>query len=307
MRKYIFLFLSITFSFALETVAIIDFEGIGVSESEARALTQRLTSEIISIGKFTVVERSEMKRLLDEQKFQYSGCVDVSCAVEIGKLLGAKSMIVGTISKLGETYSIDSRLIDVKTGENYVSCHYTSSNDLADLLIGMKDIAYSLCEMEIPGRLITKGKNYSSAISSINIISDPPGAEIYIDSKSFGVSPMLIDNLPPGFYDIHLNHNKYGSHRESIKLMVGEERQFTIQLKKLYNIITIKKLLFISKMDTIKNISAPRATGFYMEYFDSLGYQSKMPCSIVSGLVNMDGEKFRIDCDSGKITSSDSP
>ena len=74
MRRYIFLFLSITFTFALETVAIIDFEGIGISESEARALTQRLTSEIVEIGKFTVVERSEMKRLLDEQKFQYSGC-----------------------------------------------------------------------------------------------------------------------------------------------------------------------------------------------------------------------------------------
>ena len=234
MLKYIYILLFTAFSFALETVAIIDFEGIGITEGEARALTQRLTSEIIVIGKFTVVERSEMKRLLNEQKFQYSGCVDVSCAVEIGKLLGAKSMIVGSVSKLGNTYSIDSRLIDVKTGENYVSGNYTSNNDLSDLLNGMKDIAYSLCEMEIPGKLIAKDKNYNSVISSMNIISDPPGAEIYIDGKSFGVSPMLIDNLPPGFYDIHLEHSTYGTHRESIKLLVGEKRQLTIQLKEKY-------------------------------------------------------------------------
>jgi len=49
---------------------------------------------MIQIGKYTIVERSEMKRLLDEQKFQYSGCVDVACAVEIGKMLGAKTMVV---------------------------------------------------------------------------------------------------------------------------------------------------------------------------------------------------------------------
>ena len=156
MRRYIFLFLSITFSFSLETVAIIDFEGIGISESEARALTQRLTSEIVEIGKFTVVERSEMKRLLDEQKFQYSGCVDVSCAVEIGKLLGAKSMVVGTISKLGNSYSVDSRLIDVKTAENYVSANYTTTKDLSDVLNGMRTIAYKICEMEVPENLIVK-------------------------------------------------------------------------------------------------------------------------------------------------------
>ena len=30
-------------------------------------------------------------------------------------------MLVGTISKLGKSYSVDSRLIDVKTAENYVS------------------------------------------------------------------------------------------------------------------------------------------------------------------------------------------
>jgi len=82
MRKYIYPLLFIAFSFSLETVAIIDFEGIGVSQDDAKALTQRLTTEMIKIGKFTIVERSEMKRLLDEQKFQYSGCVDISCAVE---------------------------------------------------------------------------------------------------------------------------------------------------------------------------------------------------------------------------------
>ena len=298
MRRSIYLLLFITFSFALETVAIIDFEGIGITESEARALTQRLTSEIVEIGKFTVVERSEMKRLLDEQKFQYSGCVDVSCAVEIGKLLGAKSMVVGTISKLGNSYSVDSRLIDVKTGENYVSANYTTTKDLGDVLNGMRTIAYKLCEMEVPENLIIKEKKHNSASSNINIISDPSGAEVYIDGKDFGLTPLFIDDFPPGFYDIHLYHKRYGSYRETVKLMLGEKRQFSVQLNEIYDILTIKKFFFKTKTDTIKNISGARVSKFYMEYFDSLGVESKLPCSIILGLIDKAGEKYDVDCTS---------
>ena len=74
---------------------------------------------------YQIVERSEMKRLLDEQKFQYSGCVDITCAVDIGKLIGAKYIVVGSISKLGNIFSLDSRMISVETGESYISATYT--------------------------------------------------------------------------------------------------------------------------------------------------------------------------------------
>jgi len=286
MRRYIFLFLYITFSFALETVAIIDFEGIGITESEARALTQRLTSEIVEIGKFTVVERSEMKRLLDEQKFQYSGCVDVSCAVEIGKLLGAKSMVVGTISKLGNSYSVDSRLIDVKTAENYVSANYTTTKDLGDVLNGMRNIAYKICEMENPDHLITKEKQYSSTNSKIKTISEPPGAEA------------------------RLTHEERDTlYEKRVKLMLGEEKQISIQLKKVYDIVTIKKIFFRSKIDTIHNIINPKISkfGHFIEYIDKSGFQSKVPCSIVSELIGVDGESddesYNVDCISGNISN----
>ncbi len=91
--------------FAREYIAINDFEGIGVSDDEAKILSQRLTSEMIALEVYQIIERKEMKRLLDEQKFQYSGCVDLKCAVEIGKMVGAKYMVVGSVSKLGKSYS----------------------------------------------------------------------------------------------------------------------------------------------------------------------------------------------------------
>ena len=151
MRRILLFILLTTSLFAREYIAIIDFEGIGVSEGEARALTQRLTSEIISLEMYQIVERSEMKRLLDEQKFQYSGCVDITCAVDIGKLIGAKYMVVGTISKLGNAFSLDSRMISVETGESYISATYTVEGKIEKIIkYGMKSLAYQLCELEPP-------------------------------------------------------------------------------------------------------------------------------------------------------------
>ena len=147
MHRILSALLLTTSLFAREYIAIIDFEGINVGEADAKALTQRLTSEMIKLEVYQVLERSEMKRLLEEQKFQYSGCVDLNCAVELGKMIGAKYMVVGSISKVGNTYSIDSRLIDVKTSESYISANYDSSE--IDLLMkdGMISIAHQLSEL----------------------------------------------------------------------------------------------------------------------------------------------------------------
>ena len=137
--------------FGREYIAIIDFEGIGISNDEARVLTQRLTSEMISLELYQVLERSEMKRLLEEQKFQYSGCVDTKCAVELGKMLGAKYMVVGTISHIGKTFSIDSRLISVESGEAYGSGKYETNSSVDKLIkYGMQSVAYQLCELDPP-------------------------------------------------------------------------------------------------------------------------------------------------------------
>ena len=65
MRKLYTILALASFGISAEYIAIIDFEGIGVTSQEARSLTQRLTSEMIRLEVYQVLERSEMKRLLN--------------------------------------------------------------------------------------------------------------------------------------------------------------------------------------------------------------------------------------------------
>ena len=127
-----------------ESFAVMDLEGGGISAREAQALTDRLRSLIVRTGKVTVVERGAMQAILQEQDFQLSGCTSDECAVEVGQLLGVTTMVAGSIGKIGSTYSIDLRTIDVGTGKIALSIIRDYRGEIDGLLAEMAVVAIEL-------------------------------------------------------------------------------------------------------------------------------------------------------------------
>ncbi|HMW33424.1 MAG TPA: CsgG/HfaB family protein [bacterium] len=101
------------------TAAVLDFKIIsGLTPQEAAALTSKFRNSFSNTGKYTVLERGEMDKILKEQDFKMSDvCNSSECAVEIGQLLAAEKMVTGDIGKIGETYSVTIKLLDVTTGK----------------------------------------------------------------------------------------------------------------------------------------------------------------------------------------------
>lgn len=97
-------------------VAVLDLDPTGITEKDARFLSDRLRTELFETGSFQVVEREKMEEILEEQGFQNTGCTSVECAVEIGQLLNVNRIIAGGIGKIEDIYSISLRMIDVQTG-----------------------------------------------------------------------------------------------------------------------------------------------------------------------------------------------
>ncbi len=119
---------------SLLTIAILDFEGIGVSTQEARVLTNRLGTHMVQLGRYQVIERGQMEQILQEQDFQLTGCTSNECAVEIGQLIGARQMLAGSFGKLGTVYTIDMRIIDVLTGRITRTTSYDIEGSISRLL-----------------------------------------------------------------------------------------------------------------------------------------------------------------------------
>ncbi len=119
---------------SVATIAILDFQGIGVSAQEAQVLTNRLGTQMVQLGTYHVIERGQMEQILQEQDFQLTGCTTNECAVEIGQLIGAQQMLAGSFGKLGTVYTIDMKIIDVETGRILRSTSYDIEGSINRLL-----------------------------------------------------------------------------------------------------------------------------------------------------------------------------
>ena len=68
MYKITFVILFATSLFAKDIIAILELEQKGLSKQEAEILTDRLTTKLISIGKYQVVERNNMDKILKDMR-----------------------------------------------------------------------------------------------------------------------------------------------------------------------------------------------------------------------------------------------
>lgn len=117
-------------------IAVVDFENKTAYGQNrlGSAATDVLITELAKTGKFVVVEREKLNRVLEEQKFQSSGAVDPRTVVKIGKILGVNAIVTGVISQFGEKTqgsdylivqskkqiaetTIDVRVVDTETGQ----------------------------------------------------------------------------------------------------------------------------------------------------------------------------------------------
>jgi hypothetical protein len=84
-------------------ISVMQFKNddIGVSSK----LESLMSNKIIN-GKpyFTLVSRDEKNKIIEEQKFQYSGLVNNESAVELGELIGAEAIITGELNNASLNY-----------------------------------------------------------------------------------------------------------------------------------------------------------------------------------------------------------
>lgn len=76
----------------IKKIAIVDFQGPERSGSQIATLLQ---SYLMQSDYFEIMERDQLKRILDEQNLGMSGVVDETSAVQVGRLLGVDAMLFG--------------------------------------------------------------------------------------------------------------------------------------------------------------------------------------------------------------------
>ena len=133
-----------------QTVAVLEFEGRGISQLESKTLTDRLMSEMVNTDAVIMVERNQMDEILNEQGFQQSGCTSSECAAEVGALLGVQNMVSGSFGKLGNSYTIDAKMFSVETGATIRTVSKTYKGAVDNLLTVIEVVAWEIVGLAPP-------------------------------------------------------------------------------------------------------------------------------------------------------------
>jgi TolB-like protein len=129
------------------TIAVLAFDYMGKDatlEPLREGLAQMLITDVQSFANVNVVERSRLAAVLAEQKLGRSGKVDAITAARVGKLLGARFLVLGNFFDLGPSLRIDARVVEVETGKIVRAVGVTGTS--ADFLAIEQDLAGKLSE-----------------------------------------------------------------------------------------------------------------------------------------------------------------
>ena len=240
--KIFALIFALTYITAQETVAVLDFEGIGVSKDEAKALSNRFGSEFMDLskGRYTLVERQQMGEILEEQGLQQSGCVSSECAVEVGAALGAKFIVTGSVSKVGTIFSVNARLLNVETSQILKSISHDQMGNIGILLTqGMREAAAKLLGMG------TTSTPTAALTGSMRLIALETGITLHnAETDKFirvaPTTPEVVKDMEPGLYKLLARKNGYKDKLFEVEIFAGRESSLTISgLERPTGVITV--------------------------------------------------------------------
>ncbi len=129
----------------LPALAVMDFDPGGGPLGDALLMAELVRVAALRRGRWSVIERGAMARIMSEQAFQSTGCTGADCAIKLGRLLSAQNVIAGACSREGGARLVSIRLLDIATGSEVGVAtergfSVAGAEDAADRLIANLDL-----------------------------------------------------------------------------------------------------------------------------------------------------------------------
>lgn len=241
-------------------IAIVDFTTErDVSRRDiAPKLQQFLEKRIISSGLFTVVEREKLNSVMREAMFQQSGVVDPATAVALGRQLGARYLMTGSILDANtETRSFQGygtsirtatmrvtaevKIIDLERNVPVAAFEEEGSevvhsgaglqvNDPKAFTTLSRDMADRFLKQIRAAPFLQASQPVERAKYKVLVQSEPAGADVEIDGKYYGNAGREIA-LDEGDHVIKVSLAGYEEWTKRVP--VGENVSFKATLKKI--------------------------------------------------------------------------
>jgi hypothetical protein len=165
-----------------QRVVVFPLRNLGIDEDVAASLLGFLRSEVAKLPGITLLDLAKSGKLVG------GDCRgEVKCVAAAGRKVNAEEAICGTVAAVGEAYSIDLKLVQVRGAREEGRVTETLSGERELLIDGVRAAAYKLL---LPDKYV----------GAIQIDLSVNGAEVFVDGRPSGKTPLRapISDLAPG-------------------------------------------------------------------------------------------------------------
>ena len=131
-------------------ITVLDFSVSDVPKGEMGAVISLLSSELFQTGEYNLIDIAERDTLLKEIEFSTTDCTDENCQIEIGKMLSAEMIVVGSISRVGTKYILSAKMLQTATSRTTSTADGIYA-DMDSLVEDISTLARRLSGLEIAG------------------------------------------------------------------------------------------------------------------------------------------------------------
>lgn len=96
-------------------VTVIPLEKKGEAATLAETAYEHLVTAFVSQGRFQLIEREQLDKVLGEQQLSQTALVEPQTAARVGKIMAAEGMVVGTATETPKALEVFIRFVDVET------------------------------------------------------------------------------------------------------------------------------------------------------------------------------------------------
>jgi hypothetical protein len=188
-------------------IAVWRFDALGIDAEIVQKLETLFRLELDRLDKVPLPNRRDIESKITAAEQNCTG--EEKCLQAIGKRLGVDYVVTGTVGSLGDNYVLNIKAVEVASGKSQKIQSPPLKGTPDELIEGVRVAAYSLLA---PDQLH----------GSLQIQSDLVGAEVTLDGKSVGKTPLVnqgvIAKLALGKHKLHVEAKDYAPFDDDVEV-----------------------------------------------------------------------------------------
>jgi hypothetical protein len=171
--------------------------GVEATSAETKQVQKQLEAGLAAVPEVEVIASTSVsKEIKKSKKAALKACDgDGACLAEVGGLVAASHVVYAELGGLGDVQVVYLKVVDVGTGKELRSTTLQLGG-ATDSAIAARGAAFRLLD---PDRYVGR----------VGLDVDVAGAQVYVDGKRVGVSPLAMAPLPVGTHALRVTHPEY--------------------------------------------------------------------------------------------------